>query len=619
MENMKSVFNTMEFKVKVALIIIAIIPLSIYLILNHLVITKHFADVGQEKTIQKTERVVEVFRFKGESLLQFTKHLSSRENFHSFLNGGEYQTGDAERLQQFAINHNVALAAIVNEIGEIVHHYGIAEGDTPNLMKTSEIYDITNKIEAMYDREGTYGFLEYDGKLYIMAAAPLIRGSENIAHPGVMILARQVNEKFLAEIESLFQLTMVIDEKNHLIVGEINRELIEEINSKLENKSSIVHVPIMDIFNRKITSLMIIESRSAHLNTMKWAHINALRALIVSIIIMLLLSHYFKNSIMNPIRKISKDIKKMTKSNELNFIHAKGVMEIMDLADAFNNMVRNTEIHRKANEDLREKIEYDKLKNEFVANVSHELRTPLNVIFSSLQLLEATMSDEKDSKNIKKHLKIMKQNCYRLLRLANNLIDIKRVDAGLLQLNKENHNIVDVVEGIVLSVSKYIEDYNIELVFDTNVEEKVIACDSDKIERVILNLLSNAIKSTKSGDRIYVNIDDAYESIIISIRDTGIGIPMEKQKIIFESFRQAQELLTRKHEGSGIGLALVKSLVEMHGGIITVKSEPQKGSEFIVKLPAEVIEKNFINTKNKGLEHNKVEKINMEFSDIYSC
>ena len=145
-----------------------------------------------------------------------------------------------------------------------------------------------------------------------------------------------------------------------------------------------------------------------------------------------------------------------------------------------------------------------------------------------------------------------------------------------------------------------------------------MAFDADKIERIMLNLISNAIKFTKPSGQIYVNIQDKKETIVISVRDTGIGIPLEKQKEIFEKFIQVDKSLSRKQEGSGIGLSLVKSLVEMQGGKIYINKEITKGSEFIMELPVKVLDNIKECNEIYNTAENHIERIKIEFSDIYS-
>ncbi len=269
---------------------------------------------------------------------------------------------------------------------------------------------------------------------------------------------------------------------------------------------------------------------------------------------------------------------------------------------------------------IEEALQVESIKNEFFANISHEFKTPLNIILASLQIIHQNLNNNNitvsDDFNFNKYISSIKQNSYRLLRLANNLIDITKIDTDHYEIHKKNCNIVSIIEDITLSVAKYINDKNIELLFDTSIEELIICCDPDKIERIMLNLLSNAVKYTSNGF-INVNIDTTDTDVIISVKDTGIGISKENQSIIFERFMQVDDTLTRKCEGSGIGLSLVKSLVEMHGGKITVYSIEDVGSEFTFILPKTVIPNSTVIYKLDDYSHSKVEKCIIEFSDIH--
>lgn len=265
---------------------------------------------------------------------------------------------------------------------------------------------------------------------------------------------------------------------------------------------------------------------------------------------------------------------------------------------------------------LNETREMNKLITDFFSNISHELKTPLNVIFAAIQTLNLYNEGTEEHKKIRrKYFHMMKQNCYRLIKLINNILDITRIDSGFVKLRFQYCNIVSIVEGISLSVASYAESKGIKLVFDTDVEEKMTACDPDKIERIILNIISNSIKFTGEGGEILVNIKDQNEGIIISIKDNGIGIPEEKLDSIFERFNQVDKSLSRNKEGTGIGLSLVKSLVEMHKGKIKAKSKLGEGSEFIIYLP--IIKDCESIDENKDYELD-IERINIEFSDIYS-
>jgi PAS domain S-box-containing protein len=285
--------------------------------------------------------------------------------------------------------------------------------------------------------------------------------------------------------------------------------------------------------------------------------------------------------------------------------------------------VRNISERKQAELTVKNQaLELDKLRTEFFANISHELRTPLNILLCSNKVL--MMNLEKENINRKKiydNINIQTQNCFRLMRLVNNLIDVTKLDSGFLETNMINCNIVEVVEDIVSSVVEYARTNDLELIFDTELEEKIVACDLDKMERIMLNLLSNAVKFTDTGGHILVNIADGGEYLTISVEDNGVGIPKDKIDIIFDRFRQVDKSFTRNQEGSGIGLSLVKSLVEMQGGTISVESECRVGTKFIIKFPVKIVDGNNSSENYKLVSNslnNRVEKVRIEFSDIYA-
>ena len=191
------------------------------------------------------------------------------------------------------------------------------------------------------------------------------------------------------------------------------------------------------------------------------------------------------------------------------------------------------------------------------------------------------------------------------------------MNSGFFSVNLSNVNIVDVTENIVQSISEYINGKDISIIFDTNTEEKIIACDPEKIERIILNLISNAIKFTNKDGCIFVNLIDKGDTVEIDVKDTGIGIKEKYLNNIFGKFEQVDKSLSRNAEGSGIGLSLVKSIVEMHDGKISVESKVGEGSIFKIELPVKTIEKTEVIEQSKST-NNKIEMINIEFSDIYS-
>jgi signal transduction histidine kinase len=321
--------------------------------------------------------------------------------------------------------------------------------------------------------------------------------------------------------------------------------------------------------------------------------------------------YYFSKSLSDEISLVAKSLTEISKKDRTDLNKKLAVIsndEIGDLVVAFNK-IRERE------------IEYENLKDEFIVNISHELRTPINIIFSSVQLMELFNREGSrlNSEDLNLKFYSIKQNCLRLIRLINNLIDITTADAGFIKLNLQRLDIISFVEKIVMSVREYAVNKGLNFYFETETDEKVMVFDPYKIEAVILNLLSNAIKFTKEGGNVTVRIYEDGERLMISFRDTGIGIPENKKEVIFERFRQVEQSLVRNFEGSGIGLSLTKLFVELHKGKISVESEEGVGSEFIVELPVDIETSDenlhltsLYNTSNSS----GINRIDIEFSDI---
>lgn len=274
-------------------------------------------------------------------------------------------------------------------------------------------------------------------------------------------------------------------------------------------------------------------------------------------------------------------------------------------------------------EDEKNKSEMEeviKIQDELYMNVAHELRTPLNVIFSANQLMDLLfLKDsplELNKERFISYNNMIRQNCYRLIKLINNIIDLSKSKSGFLKMNLSNENIVEIVKSIVQSVSEYAEQKKLKIIFETNIEKKVIACDPYLIERVMLNLISNAIKFSDPDSDIIIRIIGKEHIVEISVTDTGIGMDDKSLKCLFGQYYQADKSLSRMSEGSGIGLSLAKHIVEMHGGNIKALSELGTGSTFIVELPARIVNKQ--NAMKNFNKNDKIEMINIEFSDIYS-
>ncbi len=226
--------------------------------------------------------------------------------------------------------------------------------------------------------------------------------------------------------------------------------------------------------------------------------------------------------------------------------------------------------------------EVDQLKSRFFANISHEFRTPLTLILGEIDSLKAKIFDQRE----RGQLDVAGRNARRLLELINQLLDLSKLEAHSMALQAVEKDIVPFLKNIFFSMQLLADQKQIRLVFEAAPTPVSLYFDPDKLEKIFSNLLSNAWKFTPSGGTIALSIAAEINGAAIRVTDTGIGIPAQSLPMLFDRFYQVDSSATRRQQGTGIGLALVKELVELHHGEVTVESEPGQGTTFRVFLPA---------------------------------
>jgi signal transduction histidine kinase/DNA-binding response OmpR family regulator len=222
--------------------------------------------------------------------------------------------------------------------------------------------------------------------------------------------------------------------------------------------------------------------------------------------------------------------------------------------------------------------ELDALKTRFFANISHEFRTPLTLLLSPLRDLQKEFP-QRDL------FRTMSQNAERLLSLINQLLDLSKLEAGKMEVQRQEGDLPPFLKFLFASFESLAQNKNILFQYQQNQTHRIGSFDADKLEKITTNLLSNAFKFTPENGRIEVQADYTEQELVLKVRDFGIGISQEQLPLIFDRFYQGQTSTHRDYEGTGIGLALVKELVEVLKGTIHVESEPQTGTVFTVHLP----------------------------------
>jgi PAS domain S-box-containing protein len=240
---------------------------------------------------------------------------------------------------------------------------------------------------------------------------------------------------------------------------------------------------------------------------------------------------------------------------------------------------------RKVNAEL---VRANQLKSQFLANMSHELRTPLNAIMGFAEAIRDGVAGD-PSPEQGEFAEDIYQAGRQLLGMINDILDLAKVEAGAMELTLEACDLAALIDEVMRVARGLARRKGVELKTDIEPRPLELTVDPLKLKQILYNLLSNAVKFTDAGGTARVEARLEKETVVIRVSDTGIGIAPEDLVTLFEEFRQVDSSLTRKHEGTGLGLALTKRLVELHGGEITVESELGKGTTFTVTFLRDLV------------------------------
>lgn len=267
------------------------------------------------------------------------------------------------------------------------------------------------------------------------------------------------------------------------------------------------------------------------------------------------------------------------------------------------NLRNQLKIEKVSSDTLRQ---LDQLKSNFFANISHEFRTPLTLILGQT---ESVLSSGIDTKE-KVKLQVAVRNARRLLTLINQLLDLSKLEAGNMEMDVSQYNIVSFLKNLLYSFESMAAAKKITLLFESESENIQVMFDLDKMEKVFFNLVSNAIKYTGENGKVAIHVEtiDSID-VLIRVEDTGTGIPERYIPYIFNRFYQVESSSTRNYEGTGIGLALVRELIDLHKGTVTVKSKEGVGTVFQVKLA--------MCDKNKVVGNNEITNVNKDLVNVY--
>ncbi len=262
--------------------------------------------------------------------------------------------------------------------------------------------------------------------------------------------------------------------------------------------------------------------------------------------------------------------------------------ELLALNEELQSQAEELAVQKKALEDKTRQVEEaNRLKSEFLSNMSHELRTPLNAILGMTRLLKGEMNGITEDQQAD-YLEIIERNGTTLLELINDVLDLSKIEAGKVEIIWGKICLGTFIEEVLQSVRALADEKALDLMVELDPGADSIVSDTDKLRQILLNLLSNAIKFTEEGS-VSILTKGRKDDVSITVKDTGIGISGEALKYIFDAFRQVDSSTTRVYGGTGLGLNIVKKLVDLLGGKIQVESEVGKGSTFTITLPRQPI------------------------------
>lgn len=227
-------------------------------------------------------------------------------------------------------------------------------------------------------------------------------------------------------------------------------------------------------------------------------------------------------------------------------------------------------------------------KSRFLSTMSHELRTPLNAIIGFSTLMLEDEAGEEDKATVRKYLESINVSGKHLLDIINSVLDISRIESGVAEFNKECFDLIELCRGLITTCRPLADQKELRLLLQTDLSALTIEADLKLIKQIVLNLVSNAIKFTDRGS-VQIEIFQDASGFTLAVRDTGIGIPEDKIKEVFEPFTQAHDIMTQTEQGTGLGLTITKELVELHGGTISATSVRDEGSCFTCTFSRDIV------------------------------
>lgn len=442
------------------------------------------------------------------------------------------------------------------------------------------------------------GLLRLGDRVFLAAAVPITNSARSKPSAGTLIFTREISPRFLQSVAETTRLdlfgifigTTALQEQDERALADLQKGSNLAVHG-LNQNTILGYGLIRDLRGAPVLLLRIREQRDILQRGIESRNFLALCLALSTLACVFVALLFLRRRVLAPLAAVGGQMRNIAGNNDTSQrIALKGKDELARLASDINLMLQSLDTSKRALEGARDAAEAaNRAKSLFVAKVSHELRTPLHTVTS----MQTILLNSETSPVKRTHLRIAQEAALALASSINDILDFSKVESGTLSVTEVEYGVRETVrEALRLVAPRFVEQPNVELV--CNVTRAVPECvngDPQRIRQVLINLLSNAVKFTASG---FVRLEVDFESaeleeprLILRVTDSGIGIAKEHLSRIFEPFQQADESVTRRFHGTGLGLTIVKQLVEAMRGTVTVESDLSKGCTFTVAIPVD--------------------------------
>ncbi|MBO7662298.1 MAG: HAMP domain-containing histidine kinase [Clostridia bacterium] len=349
------------------------------------------------------------------------------------------------------------------------------------------------------------------------------------------------------------------------------RETVERMSGETGAEYLAYCVREIRIGERRLGAILFVSRIQGLMDSMNTVQWKLVTVFMIIVIVALVLALIISQVVTKPIMDLNRTMRKMGKGDLSARAEIRGSGEMRELAQTYNTMAAQLE-------------NLDKTRNQFVSNASHELKTPL----ATMKIMLETLMYQPDMPQElrREFMEDMNHEIDRLTGIITDLLTLTRTDAQAMELKKTSVDLSDLTEEIVRLLSPAAKQRGQTLTCEVE-KGLTMMGDRDRLHQVFSNLTDNAIKYTPDGGKIHIALHLDGNELVWRVRDNGVGIPPEDQDHVFERFYRVDKARSRETGGTGLGLSIVRQLVTLHGGTVTVRSDPGQGSEFIVRLPRE--------------------------------